>query len=62
MSKKNPSQIKLYVRRLDTREIVHTVVVKNPYWRKAEKIMRGMLINMDTDRFYIDDDEADELE
>ncbi len=49
---------KLYVRALDTREIVHTVEVHNT--TQVERVMLGMLRNMDTDRFFIDDSEFDE--
>lgn len=41
-------------------EIVHTVPVENPNPRKVERIVTGMLRNMNTDRFYVDDSECDE--
>lgn len=36
---------------------IHRVVVNNPTERKVERILLGMLINMDTTRFYVDDSE-----
>jgi len=48
----------LYVRRLDTREIVHTVDVGNKSESQVERVLRGMLINMNTDEYFIDDDEV----
>ena len=49
----------IYVRRLDTREIVHTVPVKGANISRPDKIVAGMLINMDRERFFVDDSECD---
>lgn len=53
---------RLHVRRFDTDEIVHTVEVENPHSTrmgtpKYEHVMMGLLRNMDTRRFYVDDSE-----
>ena len=47
----------LYVCRVGTQERVHTVDVHNKTGRAVEKVMLGMLRNMDTDNYYIDDSE-----
>lgn len=57
-----PSSINIYVKRLGTGEIVDTIKVANPTSRKVEKVMRGLLMNMDTDEYYADDSEADDLD
>ena len=50
----------LRVRRFDTREIVHSVALHNSVSpRYVERIMMGMLINMNTDEYFIDDSEVD---
>jgi len=49
----------LRVRRLDTQEIVHSVPLQQSDLHHVERVMMGMLINMNTDKFYIDDSEAD---
>jgi len=49
----------LYVRDLVTREIVNTVPVSNPSPTSLQKIIRGMLINMNTDKYFVDDSEFD---
>jgi hypothetical protein len=51
--------IKVHVRRLSDREIVHSVEVNNPTERKVERVVAGMLRNMNTDEFFVDDSEAD---
>lgn len=53
----------LLVKRFDTREIVSIIPVSNPYSTQRgtdryEVVMRGMLRQMDTDRFFIDDSES----
>ena len=54
--------INLYVKCIGTNVIIHTVAVSHPSARKVERVVRGMLINMNRDEFYIDDSEADDLE
>lgn len=51
----------LIVRELKTDKEVARVTITNPTTRSVERTMGGMLINMDTGRFYIDDSEFDEL-
>lgn len=48
----------LYVRKLDTREIVHTVHLSTPDPHRAEKVLRGMLMRINTDEYYVDDSEV----
>ena len=49
----------VYVRKLDTREIVHTIPYQRPPSdRSHERMMLGLLTNMDTDRFFADDSEV----
>jgi hypothetical protein len=45
----------LIVRRIDDRSEVSRIPVENPSERKVERVMMGMLRNMDTERFFIDD-------
>ena len=52
---------KPYVKRLGSQETVDEIEVTNPSQRKIEKIMRGMLHQMNTDEYYIDDSEFDNL-
>jgi hypothetical protein len=52
----------LYVKRFDTNETVSTIAVNNPFGTirgeyKYEVVMAGLLRQMDTDRFYVDDSE-----
>ena len=57
--KENPMNKQyLFVRDIETREIVHTVEVTGRSENMVEKVMRGMLINMNTDKFFIDDSKA----
>lgn len=49
------------MRRLSNREIVHSVEVSNPTERKVERVVLGMLRNMNTDEYFVDDSEADEV-
>jgi len=49
----------LRVRSFDTREIVHSVGVEPYNLRHVEKVMMGMLRNMNTDKYFIDDSEVD---
>lgn len=48
----------LYVRDIETREVVHTVDVTGRNENMVEKVMRGMLINMNTNKYFVDDSEA----
>ena len=48
----------LYVKNMEG-ETVKTIPVTGGS-RKAEKVLRGLLINMDRDRFYVDDSEFDD--
>lgn len=47
----------LYIRKLGTGEIVHTTHLSNPDPRHAEKVLRGMLMRINTDEYYVDDSE-----
>ena len=51
----------LVVRRLGTREEVSRVTVTSRTQRHVERVMMGMLGNMDTDKFYVDDSEFDAI-
>jgi len=51
--------VNVYVRDLKTREIVHTIEVKEPCARKLELVVAGLLRKTDTERFFIDDSEGD---
>ena len=51
----------LRVIRLGSNEIVHTVNVSGRGDRDVEKVIRGMLRNMDTDRFHVEDSKDDKL-
>ena len=46
---------KLEVRNLNTGEIVHDVDVSGKSEAQVERIMSGLLINMDTDNYCIDE-------
>jgi hypothetical protein len=48
----------LHVRRFDTRESVRKIDVTGKSRSQVERVMRGMLINMNIDDFFIDDDDA----
>lgn len=49
----------LYVRELGTHKEVHRVALTTLNEAHVEKVMRGMLRNMDTNTYYIDDSEVD---
>jgi len=53
----------LRVRRFDTREIVHSVALSRYHIQPnvLQRVMMGMLINMNTDEYFIDDSEVDAL-
>lgn len=48
------------VRDLETREEVHRVQVASTSPWTQDRILRGMLINMNTDRFFVDTSEVDD--
>ena len=45
----------------NTKEVVREVNVEGKSDRMIEKIMMGMLINIDTENYYIDDSFAEEV-
>lgn len=45
--------ITLEVVEIETDKVVHTVDVRGQSERGVERILRGMLINMDRDRFFV---------
>ena len=51
----------LRVKKFGTNEEIHKVEITNPTSRKVERVMSGMLINMNTDEYYIDDSDFDDL-
>ena len=52
--------VNIYVKRLDTSEVVKTIPVDVPISeRRQEMILMGLLRTVDTDRFYVDDSEID---
>ena len=48
---------KIHIKRFDTGEIVKSIEVQSDSPRHIEKVMRGMLRNMNTDDYYVDDSE-----
>ena len=53
---------KLYVKELSTGNVVREIEVTNPYSTirgelRYEVVMMGLIRNMDTDNFYVDDSE-----
>ena len=48
----------LKVIRISDSEVVDTIDVAGYPSDRVEKVMRGMLINMNTDEYFIDDSEA----
>ena len=51
----------LVIRRMDGTE-VHRVPVSNPTESKVERVMLGLLRNMNTDEFFVDESEFDDQE
>jgi len=49
----------LRVRSFDTRDIISSVGLTNLRHSHVEKVMMGMLRNMNTDDYFIDDSEVD---
>ena len=52
-------KVNIYVRKMDTGEVVKTISLSNTSERHVEMVVRGLLRNMDTSNFYVDDSEAD---
>ena len=50
----------LIIRRLGTNEEVDRIGLTSLGEEHVEKVMRGILRQMDTDKYYIDDSEVDE--
>lgn len=50
----------LYVRSWATREVVKTIDVGDKPARRVEKIVRGLLHQMNTEEYYVDDSEVPE--
>lgn len=50
---------KLYVKSLETRETVKEIEVINE--RQYEGVLRGLLMRIDTEEYYVDDSEFDYL-
>ncbi len=50
----------LLVRRLDTGVIVHAVPLRSTSEGYVDRVLRGMLHNLNTDEYYVDDSELDE--
>lgn len=49
----------VYIRKIGTREIVHAIPISSPPSdRFHERMMIGLLTNMDTEHFYADDSEV----
>ena len=53
---------KLYVRDFETRSVIKEIPISNTSARHVERVMMGLLRNMDTDRFFIDDSEMEEAD
>jgi hypothetical protein len=56
--RKEKTMASLHVRRFDTREIVHSVELTSTNDRYVEQVMLGMLRNMNTEEYYVDDSEV----
>ena len=54
-------KMKKYLKVVDfeTREVVHKVEITNTHQSHIERVMLGMMHNMDTDKFFIDDSDFD---
>ena len=50
----------LRIRRFDTREIVHSVGVRSLQHRHVERVMLGIMRNMNLEDYFVDDSEVDE--
>ncbi len=51
--------MKLHIREYDTDKIVHSIDITGKSQCSIEKIMLGLLRRIDTDTYYIDDNETD---
>jgi hypothetical protein len=54
-------KIHLYVRRLDTRKIVKTLDVTGYSENQVDRIVMGLLRNMNRDEYFVDDSEASKM-
>ncbi len=50
----------LYVKRIDTGETVRTIDLRGRKGDAAEKVVMGLLRNMDRETYFVDDDEVEE--
>ena len=50
----------LHIKEIETGRIVHSVALKNTSERYVETVLRGILRNMDTDKYFVDDSEISE--
>ena len=50
--------MELRIVNIETQKVIHTVPISPG--RDIDKVMCGLMINMDTDRYYIDDSDFDE--
>lgn len=50
--------MKVYVKRLDTREVVSEMEVNPLTTGQHERFMLGLLRNMDTNSYFVDDEEV----
>ncbi len=49
----------LYVKRLDTRETVSTIDLHGKTGSRADKVVRGLLRQMNTEEYFVDDSEIE---
>ena len=49
----------VYIREIGTGEIVHTIETEHTSERYIEKIERGLLRQIDRDKYYVDTSECD---
>jgi len=52
--------MKIYIKRISNDEVVKTIDVTGKSERHIGRCVAGILINMDTDNFYIDDSETEQ--
>lgn len=50
--------MKLYIKDFATRSVIEEIDVTGSSERRVEKIMMGMLINMNTEEYFVDDSEC----
>jgi hypothetical protein len=60
MAKAKPKPVYIYIKSVETDEVIEKVLVRrsNLTKRMIERCTSGMTRNMDLERFYVDDDEA----